>query len=237
VLDERQRSLATCHVYLVEAIARSMHKHLAKSVLASYGDLVGWGMLGLLDAAKRYGEQVDATFATYASRRIRGAIFDGLREVDPIGRTWRKRVHAWKDTEARLAFELGRMPERREIRQAMGGRVTESEILAEIRHVPIEDVLGQDVLPSSPASDEIVEHSWRKWIEDQIWSALDVLDDRSADIVLAYYFEGRKLREIGCDLGVSEGRVSQLLTAALRRLREAIGEEGSQWARGCDASA
>jgi len=214
-----------------------MLKHLTESALASYGDLVGWGMLGLLDAVKRYDERVDATFATYASYRIKGAILDGLREVDPVGRTWRKRVHAWRDTESRLAAELGRTPTRREIREAMDGRAAESEIFAEIRHVPIEDIFGQDVLPSSPASDEIVERSWRKWIEDRIWSALDVLDDRSADIVLAYYFEGRKLREIGEDLGVSEGRVSQLLTAALRRLREAIGEEGREWARSYNASA
>jgi len=214
-----------------------MLKHLTESALASYGDLVGWGMLGLLDAVKRYDERVDATFATYASYRIKGAILDGLREVDPVGRTWRKRVHAWRDTESRLAAEFGRTPTRREIREAMDGRAAESEIFAEIRHVPIEDIFGQDVLPSSPASDEIVERSWRKWIEDRIWSALDVLDDRSADIVLAYYFEGRKLREIGEDLGVSEGRVSQLLTAALRRLREAIGEEGREWARSYNASA
>jgi RNA polymerase sigma factor (sigma-70 family) len=43
-------------------------------------------------------------------------------------------------------------------------------------------------------------------------------------VVASYFYRGKKLKEIGEDLGLTEGRISQILKRALARLREDLGE-------------
>lgn len=49
--------------------------------------------------------------------------------------------------------------------------------------------------------------------------AIEQLPERERNVVVRYYFEGAKLKDIGAELGVSEPRISQLLARAIERLR------------------
>ncbi|MBK6532688.1 MAG: sigma-70 family RNA polymerase sigma factor [Deltaproteobacteria bacterium] len=87
-LDRQQRdALIVAHQGLVRRVARTMVRSVPRHV--SVDDLVGFGQLGLIDAATRFDPSRGVQFNTFAYYRIRGAIFDQVRKEhgqDPIYR-------------------------------------------------------------------------------------------------------------------------------------------------------
>lgn len=57
-------------------------------------DLIAWGLVGLVQAARRYRGDRGASFGAYAARRVRGQILDALRERDPLTRSARRAYRA-----------------------------------------------------------------------------------------------------------------------------------------------
>jgi len=53
-------------------------------------DLIAWGLVGLVQAARRYRGDRGASFGAYAARRVRGQVLDALRERDPLTRSARR---------------------------------------------------------------------------------------------------------------------------------------------------
>ena len=88
--------LITGHLYLVNSIAAHVQKSLAVHV--ELDDLIHSGMMGLFDAATKYTADKEVAFGAYAKHRIRGAILDGLRQLDWASRDLRKR---YKQVEAK----------------------------------------------------------------------------------------------------------------------------------------
>ena len=78
------------NIDLVKNVARRLQRRVPPCV--TFDDLVGAGMIGLIQAADRFDRSRDLKFKTYAQHRIRGAILDFLRNEDPLSRTERKRV-------------------------------------------------------------------------------------------------------------------------------------------------
>src|SRR6185437_15843835 len=74
---------------LVRKLALQMLARLPASV--QLDDLMQAGMIGLLDAMRRYQENPEAQFETYATARIRGAMLDELRAQDWLPRSVRSK--------------------------------------------------------------------------------------------------------------------------------------------------
>jgi len=71
-------------------------------------DLLAWGVVGLVQAARRYREGGRASFAAFAARRIRGQVLDALREQDPLPRSARR---AWREKGGGDPFPLQSLDE------------------------------------------------------------------------------------------------------------------------------
>src|SRR5215831_19055400 len=84
------------------------------------GDLVSWGIVGLLDAIGKYDPKKAASFATYAQFRIRGAILDHLRSLDWVPRSVRQKASLIEKTAHALEGVLGRPPSEDEIARELG---------------------------------------------------------------------------------------------------------------------
>ena len=81
---------------LVKWVAGRVSTGMPESV--EFDDLVGFGQFGLLDAINKYDPDKNVKFKTYATTRIRGAIFDELRELDWVPRSVRQKsreIEAW----------------------------------------------------------------------------------------------------------------------------------------------
>lgn len=200
-----------------------------------FDDLVGFGQFGLLDAIEKYDPAKNVKFKTYAVTRIRGAIFDELRQIDWLPRSVRQKSHEIEDAVAELEAKLGRSASDSEIAEALG--VSEDQYHKEVMKVSGTSVLSlNDVWysgddsdnmsigdsiesPSSLNPDVIVE---REEIRRVIIQAINELPEKEKMVIVLYYHEDLTFKEIGEVLEVSESRISQLHSKANLRLRSKL---------------
>jgi len=210
----------------VQKIARYMMVTVPPSV--EFDDLVQCGMVGLLDAARRYDNRDGAAFETYATLRIRGAMLDELRECDWLPRSVRRQMRQAEEAIARLQQQKGKSPTEEEIAESLGVSLRDYQLLLhEARNYQI--VLYEDLaieeddafLDKHRANEQadpltILES---KSVHEALVKSIDQLPGREKLVVALYYQEELTLREIGEVLGVTESRASQILTQAIARLR------------------
>lgn len=197
------------------------------------GDLVSYGLLGLISAIERYDPQRDVKFETYAIARIKGAIIDELRAMDWVPRSVRSRARQIERAMAELEGKLGRAPTDEELAAKLGLSEDElEESLSEIARSSIaaldelwtvsgsggEQVALIDTLEDSEAPDPQSSLSQTE-LREAIADAIARLPEREKLVVTLYYYEELTLREIGEVLSVTESRVSQLHTKAILRLK------------------
>lgn len=197
-----------------------------------FDDLVSYGTFGLLDAIEKYDPSKEVKFKTYAMTRVRGGIFDELRNVDWIPRSIRQKAKQVEKIILELENRMGRTAEDEEIAQELDIDIDEfHELMSKISGTSLislndvwhgndenEEMVFVDTLESPEAlnPDTIVE---REEIKNMIVECIKKLPDREKKVVVLYYYEDLTLKEIGEVLEVTESRVSQLHTKAIMRLR------------------
>ncbi len=196
------------------------------------GDLVSYGLLGLIGAIERYDHDRDIKFETYAIARIKGAIIDELRSLDWVPRSVRSRAREIERAIAELESKLGHAPSDEEIAQKVG--ITTDELEESLSDISRSTIAALDELWSVSGegdqvslldtiedttgprpSDALDETELRETLAD----AISRLPEREKLVITLYYYEELTLREIGEVLGVTESRVSQLHTKAVLRLK------------------
>lgn len=215
---------------LVKYVAGKMSVGMPSSV--EFDDLVGFGQFGLLDAISKFDPEKNVKFKTYAVTRIRGAIFDELRQLDWIPRSIRQKAHEIEDTIVSLEAKLGRTVTDAEVSKQLG--LSEEEYQRTVMKVSGTSILSlNDVWysgddndnlsigdsiesPSSLNPDVQVE---REEIRKVIIQAINELPEKEKMVIVLYYHEDLTFKEIGQVLEVSESRISQLHTRANLRLR------------------
>jgi RNA polymerase sigma factor FliA len=199
------------------------------------GDLVSYGLLGLISAIERYEPDRDVKFETYAIARIKGAIIDELRALDWVPRSVRSRAREIERAVGELESKLGRAPSDEEIAGKIGITTNELEdSLTEISRTSIaaldelwtvsaggDQVALIDTIPDEGGPDPQSALSQTE-LREAIGEAIARLPEREKLVVTLYYYEELTLREIGEVLGVTESRVSQLHTKAILRLKSRL---------------
>ncbi|MCU0674523.1 MAG: RNA polymerase sigma factor FliA [Myxococcota bacterium] len=210
---------------LVRRLAFRLARRLPPNV--DVGDLIGAGSEGLVRAADAYDPARHASFAAYAEMRIRGAMLDELRSLDPMTRHGRRRLAEVTKAVQELTRTLGRAPEEAEVAGHLGLELDEYRRLCEeAARVPALARTGDidpDVLVQSDSDVfTIVEERERS---ELLARAIDALPERSRMVLALYYQEQCTQAEIGKILGVTEGRVCQILGESAARLRAALADD------------
>jgi len=207
--------------------------HLVRELLSrvpghvSHDDLSSAGMLALVQAAEAFDDQRGASFATYASVRIRGALVDELRGLDWASRSVRRRARQVDDARGRISTALGRPAEDAEVASALGIGLGElaahRDDLARASVMSLqafEDGSVEGVLPAHTVTPiDVIEQRERvAYLHD----AVEQLPEKLRVVVEGYFFGDRPMAEIAAELGVSESRISQLRAEAVSLLRGAL---------------
>lgn len=225
---------------LVRKLALQLLARLPASV--ELDDLIQAGMIGLLDAARRYQEVADAQFETYATARIRGAMLDELRNQDWLPRSVRSKAKRIDQAVSELSQQLMRQPTEAELAGHLDMPLPEYHQLlfdaqgAQIVHY--EDFGaenggdGRDSEWNAPAADDAqcVDPLGKLLADDfrqALIEAIQSLPEREKLLLSLYYEQGLNLKEIGAVLEVTEARVCQLRTQAMARLRARL--LGNAW--------
>lgn len=193
-------------------------------------DLIGAGVLGLLDAVDKYDLTKGVMFKTYAEMRVRGAILDSLRELDWAPRSMRRRAREVEAAYSHLE-RTGASATEEDVAAVLKVSLSEFQrLLQDLRGLTItglDDVEEENAamahqLPADPAPTPLAMYQnaeTRQYLTD----AIDRLSKRERQVVALYYVEELTMKEIGEVLGVTESRVSQVHTQAVVRLRTALG--------------
>jgi RNA polymerase sigma factor FliA len=201
------------------------------------GDLVSYGLLGLIGAIERYDPTRDIKFETYAIARIKGAIIDELRAMDWVPRSVRARARQIERAIAELEGKLHRAPTDEEIAGKLG--IDMEELEGSLTEISRSSIAALDELwtISSSGGDQValidtIEDTQgpepqsalaQTELREALGEAIARLPEREKLVVTLYYYEELTLREIGEVLGVTESRVSQLHTKAILRLKARLG--------------
>lgn len=217
---------------LVKIVAGRLGMYLGYTV--EYDDLVGYGIFGLIDAIDKFELSKGVKFETYASLRIRGAIIDQIRKMDWIPRTIRQKQKKIETAMQDLERELGRTPNNEELAERL--EVSVEEVTQMISQANLSSLIsldeyleqGSDVhtepgnRPRFDQPEQVIDRQETKRI---LAEAIDKLTEKEQKVIALYYFEELTLKEISNVLEVSESRVSQLHTKALKKLKERLGDQ------------
>ncbi len=216
---------------LVKFIAGRVGAGLPSSV--DPGDLISYGVFGLIDAIERFDPDQGVKFETFAGPRIRGSIYDGLRQLDWVPRTVRSRARSIEAALADFEHRNGRAPSDAELAEALDVGVDELERwLAEVASTtvgPLDRAVAAGLEPVAVDGD--AEHTPTAALEaDEVRaglrSAIRSLPERERLVLGLYYDEGLTLAEIGGVIGLTESRVSQLHTRSVLSLRSRMRSAG-----------
>lgn len=227
--DLDRRSLAESHLSLVKFTADRLAAKLPPSV--DRDDLIGAGMIGLLDAVDKYDPKRGVLFKTYAEMRVRGAMLDSLRTLDWAPRSMRRRARAVEVAFAELEQQFNRPAREEEVAFELGMSLPDFHmLLGDLRGLTITELdqpVGEDVnsqvkrTPVDQGCTPFMQYE-RAETRERLTRAIDKLPTRDRQVVALYYLEELSMKEIGSVMGVTESRVSQIHTQAVLRLRSAL---------------
>jgi RNA polymerase sigma factor for flagellar operon FliA len=228
---ERQKELALSRYSpLVKYVVDRLMIHLPKSV--ERDDLVSAAIIGLFDAMEKYDASKGTKFETYAIWRIRGAILDELRALDWASRSIRRRARSVEEVSRDLGQRLGRAATEGEVAEALNLSPVElSRLKDEVNGTALlslsksvstdedQDFVQLEDIVDDPTTKDVLEALETEESREVLLQTVDGLPEQQRLVVALYYYEEMTLKEIGEALHISESRVSQIHTRAVKTLK------------------
>jgi len=220
-------SIVTKYLPLIEKLANKRRMQLPAWCDLDMMDLVTVGAMALRDSLTRFDPARGVRFTTFASRRVLGAMMDAVREVDWVPRMQRNREKLYTEAVQSLTAKLYRSPTEDEVLEHLGGGRTAEKIVRDgstpVQRESIDGIIGlhgerdhlmRDTLEAPvPRPDEPIIQ------QDEFERMISSVHGRQRRAMSLYYRDEYTMKETGKILGMSESRVSQLISSALQIIR------------------
>ncbi len=199
-------------------------------------DLISTGLMGLLDALEKFDGRVK--LKTYAEFRIKGSMLDELRAMDWVPRSTKKKISEIRNAHSTLERELGREPDDEEVAELLEigldeyyGTLQDASGAVSLRFEDFEKNSGEGLNIMECIADEreksplaLIEEADQKKVLARF---ITQLPEKEKLLLSLYYWDELTMKEIGKVMNLTEGRVCQLHTQALIRLKAKVSNEFS----------
>lgn len=201
-------------------------------------DLVNEGLIALLDAVEKFDPDKKVKFETYASIKIRGAMIDYIRKQDCFPRRLKRMAKSLNEAENTLSHELGRNPTDQELAGYLSVSLEEYEKMqaetCSLNMLSFEELIyekGVENIEFGVSGDPIrgpEQVIAEKELGDVLAEYIDQLNEKEKLVISLYYKEQLKIKEISGIMEISDSRVSQIHSNALRKLKKSLNEYYNQ---------
>lgn len=222
--NEIKNRLIEEYAYIIKIVSSRMYNYYGGKV--EFDDLMGFGALGLIDAIDKFDPFKGVKFESYAQIRIRGAIIDNLRKLDWVPRSLRAKSKLIVKCIYELENKLNRDVTTEDISKELN--MTNKEIDDTIKEIhsfnisSLDDIIlnkGEQPLDRTEDPQSIIE---AKEYKNLIANIISNLPEKEKIVVTLYYYEELSYKEIGKVVGLSESRISQIHSKAIKRIRNQL---------------
>lgn len=194
-------------------------------------DLFSVGVMGLMDAVKKFDASKGVPFEAYATLRIKGNIIDEMRKSGRVSRDRIAKLNRYYSAKEKLEQNLKRTPDEEEILHELGIGDKELKKLHETVHylsrISFQTTLfhkdGKELNLADLIKDDKISSPEENFLKKEnrhlLKEAIDTLNDREKIILNLYYVEELMLREIADIMEISIPRVSQIHGKIILKLR------------------
>ncbi len=231
--ETERQNLIIEHMSLVRYIARRIAQRLPSSV--EEDDLFEAGILGLIDAIDKFDPRKKVKFKTYAEHRIRGAILDSLRALDWVPRSLRQKASMMEQATHAVAQTKGASPTAEQITDYLDISIEsyhrirsqcDNLTLVSLENSYWENANGESKTLMEMIPDSRQEHPAlsidHKTIRILLAQEIEKLPYKARTVLYLYYYEEHNMKTIGNILGITESRVSQIHSQALKLLKRRL---------------
>lgn len=224
---EREKMIES-HLSLVDFLVDRMMTQVPAFV--NRDDIRSAALMGLMDASNRFDPRRGVLFKTFAERRIRGAVFDEVRRMDWFSRTLREKQSRLSKVTDALGKRLGRAPEDPELAEEMDMSLDSFRELqlqvSQLGTISLNETLDSDdsgktfidnLEDTKQAS--VHERMEANELTGELAGYLEQLSEKECLVIALLYYEELSQKEISEVLELSEGRISQLHSQALGKLK------------------
>ncbi|MCG8530563.1 MAG: FliA/WhiG family RNA polymerase sigma factor [Desulfovibrionales bacterium] len=220
--DREQECVVRHYAPKVKYLASRLKIKLPKNV--ELGELISAGTLGLMESLGKFNPEMGIKFDTYAENRIRGAMLDELRRLDWFPRSLRQRVRQIEEAMKAVENEKGRTATEQELEEATG--LDKAGVREGLVALQSQLCLNLDLIQDTVSADELSDADSQpfkktasKEVLYQVSQLVEQLTPREKLVLSLYYSDDLNMREAAEVMGVTEGRISQLHSQALLKLR------------------
>ncbi len=226
--QEREKMIET-HLSLVDFLVDRMMTQVPAFV--SRDDIRSAALMGLMDAANRFDPRRGVLFKTFAERRIRGAVFDEVRRMDWFSRSLREKQSRLNRVTEELGKKLGRAPDDEEMAMALEMTLDDYHELqfqvSQLGYVSLNENLDDEDENSrsfidtlqNPHEESVQDKLEANELTRELAGYLEQLSEKERLVIALLYYEELSQKEIAEVLELSEGRISQLHSQALSKLK------------------
>jgi len=236
--SSQENSLVEQHLPLVRTVVGRLAMTLPSHV--NVDDLYSAGLVGLLNAVRRFNPKSGCSFESYARVRIRGAIFDELRRLDWVPRSVHEKARKIEKVMQELTQRTGGVPSNAEMARAM--KISEDDyehLLEEVRPATYvcldsgqngegEHCSPYDYIPDETQADPDRQLEVRE-LARMIEGRLEKLPEIQRKVLALYYFEDLRLREIAEAFGLTESRICQIHAQAILAIKSLLAKEDPEF--------
>lgn len=228
---EIKKKLIENYIELVKIVSGRMYNFYGSKV--EYDDILGYGVLGLIDSIDRFDLSKEVKFETYAQIRIRGEIIDNIRKLDWIPRSLRKKSKDVQEAISSLENKLGESPSNNQIAEHLGISLDEVEsVLSDISTFNVSS-LEESLLNNGDYNFEINENTnmpeqiyAKKEIKEILANSINELGENEKKVISLYYYEELTYKEIGYIMDLSESRISQIHSKSILKIKNSLAKKG-----------
>mgnify|MGYP002800951440 CR=1 FL=1 len=231
---ELKQELVKRYMYVVRMIAIQMRDVYLN--FAQVEDIVQEGVITLMNLLDKYDSKKNAKFETYLSRRIRGMIIDIARKQEWGSRNVRKNMKIIDNAIAELTVKNGKTPDSRAVaeylqmpyskyQEIIGKKSLLSIVSLDMIMMEAQEKQRSSQIPTADETQQPEETYLKKEMSEILVKGIEMLKEKERIIISLYYVEELNMREIAQVMNVSEPRISQLHSGAIRKLRNYIEQE------------